>query len=716
MGPDRAAFHIDAAHGQGQQIGDRNTQHNHYYSPVARTTWPLRVGVVPPLADCLQDRCLEKEILAARPDATTMPARVLSGMGGVGKTQLAAAHAERLWQQRSLDVLIWVPARSRSGIVDSYTDAAGQLGIDEGLTGERAAVRLLNWLAATDKRWLVVLDDMADPDDLRDLWPPQNPAGSTVATTRSRDAALTGAGRRLVQVGLFTSEQARDYLAARLADRPALADDIDGLAADLGYLPLALAQAAVYLINQERPCSWYRSALADRSRHLSRLAPRRLPDQHRDTVAAAWSLSIEQADCMEPIGVAQPLLQLASLLDPDGIPAAVLTEPEVLAWLDTETGTPVGADEVHDAIRNLHLLNLATHDPDSPTWSLRVHALVQRATHDQTPPERLDTATRAAADALKSAWPPIETDPELGQVLRANTFRLHHIRPDPLWTDHGAHLVLFAAGRSLGETGQVAEAADYYLHLHTDAQRRLGPGHPDTLAVRANLAYWRGEAGDAAGAATSFEHLLADTLRVLGPDHPHTLRIRANLARWRGEAGDPAGAATVFEHLLADSSRLLGPDDLDTLTARANLAWWRGMAGDRTGVAAALEPVLAEMVRVLGPDHPDTLTTRHNLAYWRGEAGDPAGAATATEHLLADRLRVLGPDHPQTLTTRHNLAEWRGEAGDPADAATAFEHLLADTLRVLGPDHPDTLTTRANLARWRMRSRDPAVVRRGWHG
>ncbi|GAA2352366.1 hypothetical protein Cme02nite_26180 [Catellatospora methionotrophica] len=169
MGADRPDFSVDASSAQGQQIGESNTQHNHYYGTSPHVTWPLRVGVVPPLADCLQDRQAEQEALSEGSGKTTVlvQTRVLSGMGGVGKTQLAAGHAEMLWEQRLLDVLVWVPAGSRVSVVDSYTDAARQLGVDFGQVGEQAAVRLLGWLAATGRRWLVVLDDLADPDDVR---------------------------------------------------------------------------------------------------------------------------------------------------------------------------------------------------------------------------------------------------------------------------------------------------------------------------------------------------------------------------------------------------------------------------------------------------------------------------------------------------------------------------------------------------------------------
>jgi hypothetical protein len=50
--------------------------------------------------------------------------QVLSGLGGVGKTQLAAGLARRVWRERSVDLLVWVPATSRDAIVAGYVEAA----------------------------------------------------------------------------------------------------------------------------------------------------------------------------------------------------------------------------------------------------------------------------------------------------------------------------------------------------------------------------------------------------------------------------------------------------------------------------------------------------------------------------------------------------------------------------------------------------------------
>jgi hypothetical protein len=70
----------------------------------------------------------------------------------------------------------------------------------------------------------------------------------------------------------------------------------------------------------------------------------------------------------------------------------------------------------------------------------------------------------------------------------------------------------------------------------------LGPGHPQTLATRANLARWSGEAGDAAEARDQSAALLPVAERVLGLEHPITLRARNNLAHWTRMAGGGPGS------------------------------------------------------------------------------------------------------------------------------------------------------------------------------
>ncbi|MGP3684518.1 tetratricopeptide repeat protein [Streptomyces sp. IBSNAI002] len=697
-------------------------------SPREPAAWPHQVGVIPPRAQSFQHRA-EAERLRAAVDGggTAVLGQVLTGMGGVGKTQLAADYARTAWAGGSgdnLDVLVWVTASARSAVVASYARAGVELCRADPDDPEQAAQAFLAWLTpkggAEPCRWLIVLDDVADPDDLRDLWPPAGAHGRTLVTTRRRDAALTGENRRRIDVGLFTEKEAAAYLTRSLAahDRQEPEEQLTTLASDLGHLPLALAQAAAYLIDSGEDAAAYRALLADRATTLADTTPDRLPDDQALPLAAAWSLSIDRADTLRPAGLARPMLHLAALLDPNGIPQTVLTSAPALTHLArhrTRTSPepflgepdPASPRDAVQALRALHRLSLIDHTPTTPQQAIRVHQLIQRTTRDTLTPDQHAQLARTAADALTDAWPAIERDSSLAQALRANTAALTRCAADALY-EPDAHMVLQRMGTSLGESGQIAAAINHFRSVAITTRRRLGPEHPITLAARHHLARWQGKAGDAAGAAEALAELLDDLLQILGPDHPITLTTRHNLAYWWGAAGDAAEAADTTAELLDDLLRVHVPDHPDILTTRNSLARWRGEAGDAAGAAEALAGLLDDLLQILGPDHPITLTTRHDLAQSRGDAGDAVEAAEAFAGLLDDWVRVFGPEHPTTLATRHSLAYWRREAGDAAEAAEALAELLDDLLQILGPDHPLTLTTRHNLAHWRGEAGDAA--------
>ncbi|GFE19518.1 hypothetical protein Sgleb_75650 [Streptomyces glebosus] len=523
-------------------------------------SWPHQTGVLPRRADCFRTRADIAEALdAAIGNGTAGRCQVLSGVGGVGKTQVAAHCARCAWQAGEVDLLVWVPASSREAVIATYAQAAGET-LGGPLSGpERAASAFLAWLhprpssgGSNGCRWLVVLDDVADPSHLRGLWPPSSPSGRTLVTTRRRDAALTGPERSLVEVGLFTPAEAAAYLSDALAvhGRHEAPEQLAALAMDLGCLPLALSQAAAYLIDADLDCATYRTRLADQNTTLNTLLPHpsELPDDQAVTVTAAWSLSLDQANRTRPHNLARPMLQLAAMLDANGIPATVLTSPPALVYLtEQNAATPpysntceppqTTAEEATSALRTLHRLNLIDHTPKSPHRAIRVHQLIQRAVRDSLPADHTESCAQAAADSLMAVWPEVDRDTALAQVLRANAETLRSLTGDALWRP-GPHPLFLRTGQSLGETGQVTAAREYLRRLVETSHSRLGPDHPHTLNTRRNLAWWQGEAGDPTGAVTT-------------PPRSGWGRRAVGRARLVDAAGTPAGAA-------ADEPRRVG--------------------------------------------------------------------------------------------------------------------------------------------------------------
>ncbi|CAN3978424.1 NB-ARC domain-containing protein [Kitasatospora purpeofusca] len=357
-----------------------------YPPPPPEPVWrSVRVGAVPPLASAFQPRKeLRGRIDRARERNTTVVlTQVLSGGGGVGKSQLAAVYAHRAHAE-GVDVLVWVNAAETSQIITAYAEAARAVG--EGAVGgqdaETDARVFLKWLAVTDRSWLVVLDDLTDLEGAGPWWPrpPAGTNGRVLATTRRRDALVTGGGRARVDIGTYAPDEAVGYLEERLGEADAghlLDDRAEDLVEALGLLPLALAHAAAYMINEEVDCTTYLGLFTDRASRMAALLP---PDADTDgygrQVTASLLLALDAAERREPVGLATPAVRLAAHLDPAGHPDTLWTTEAVTEYLTahrtppppgTPEPAPVIAGQARAALRLLHHYALLTHDPATTT-------------------------------------------------------------------------------------------------------------------------------------------------------------------------------------------------------------------------------------------------------------------------------------------------------------------------------------------------------------
>src|SRR5437660_11076013 len=99
---------------------------------VAAVSWPIQSGPLPPLAASYVPRpetgfgaaggaLPEQQVPFVR--AEEAGSYVLTGSGGTGKSQLAAAYAHTLWRSRDIELLVWITASSRAAILTGYARA-----------------------------------------------------------------------------------------------------------------------------------------------------------------------------------------------------------------------------------------------------------------------------------------------------------------------------------------------------------------------------------------------------------------------------------------------------------------------------------------------------------------------------------------------------------------------------------------------------------------
>jgi tetratricopeptide (TPR) repeat protein len=753
-------------------------------APARLVEWPLRSGPVPPLADCHSTRPEtglgrigkldpgDTLILVPAPGVATLgtddsagggPAHLagsggsaylapsgssaypsaaggsavlaasgssayLAASGGTGKTQLAAALAHQLWDSRAVDLLTWVKASSRNAIMTGYALTLAELGAaDPGDDLPTAAQRFLAWLSRTERRWLVVLDDLADPADLEGLWP-AGTDGRVVVTAR-RDGALAAPNRRVAPVPGFSTREALAYLSARLATDPGQRTEALDLAHDLDCLPLGLAHATAALLCTGASCRDYRGWYHDRKRRMSAASvppggldttglggpdPSGLDPSGPDSSGPAsagpgldyaalghagvtWSLAMDLADQIPPADFARPALVLAALLDPAGIPGVVFTSPAACGYLTGHPAMPAEPAEARDAVHSLARAGLVTINPASTTRTVQVHPAIQAMTRGIVPASELGVAVRCAADALMQSWPADPVPPRLAQALRDCTISLRECSGDLLWTPE-THPVLAQAGRSL-DSGEISgPGLAYWQEMLETSTQVLGADHIQTFRCRDGLASSYEAAGRLGEAIGVHQQTLAERQRDLGTDHPDTLMSCGHLARAYAAAGRHAEALPMYERVVADREWVLGARHPDTLAARGDLAGGYLAAGRPEQALPVYQQTLADLERGLGPAHPDTLSARAGLAQAYQTVGQLKQAVPMYERTLADREKAQGPDHPDSIGARADLAYAYRTAGRMKQALPQYERVVADRERVLGSYHPDTMTARGNLA------------------
>ena len=326
------SYGLTPAHGPTQPAGSAGSQPR-------GVAWPVRAGLVPPLADGFIARPetvpgLEAAVVPGAAVALVPSwsrASAAGWAGPSGKTQLAVGLAESVWHSRTVDLLAWVNAASRASILSGYAQAAAGLGLDHERDAEAVAARFLAWLDGAIRPWLVVLDDLRDAADLEGLWP-AGPTGRVLITAADAAAVPGERGALVCAVPAFSIREALNYLSGRLTTDPDQRNGAIDLASALSCEPTALAQASAVIISSGIRCCEYRDYFIQ---HQAQPATGGGPPS---AAGLTWTVSASHAEQLAPGVRTWRLLVLTALVDGHGIPGTVLTAPAACQYLAEGTG------------------------------------------------------------------------------------------------------------------------------------------------------------------------------------------------------------------------------------------------------------------------------------------------------------------------------------------------------------------------------------------
>jgi len=681
------------------------------------------------------------------------PPQPLYGLGGVGKTEIAAEYAHRF--RDNYDLVWWIRAEQADTILTALIALGQRLAFPDFRADERdySASLVISALNRGEpyENWLLIFDNAANAEVVG-KYIPRGP-GHVIIT--SRDSRWRKAlGTDGIEVAEFEPSETIEFLRKRV---PALAvvetepDADDRLrraaregnaerqqhAAELGQqlanLPLAAEHAAAYLVETGRPVADYLD-LFEQNAHLLLANDVDIPYPH--PVATTWRVS---RGTISP--EADALFQLLAFFAPEPVSAELLLQPGRVQYLPKSlTKVLSDASEFRRAARELARFSLVK--IDGVRNVVQVHRVVQAVTQGRLAREDPVSAKeyRQAAHALLAASDPVNPDRDDSEQQYERS-RQHLIPSGAL--ESANQLVrglIINQVRRLDRRGGHNEALSLGEPALRSWRKQFGPDDRQTLALGVELgsamrhsgrweealqlnadtlARLRGQFGEDDQTSLScarsygvdltmlgrYSEALSNDLgllplyeRVFRPEHPDTLQLRNNIAVSMRCLGRFDEALDVDKRTLAERERILGYSDTGTLISK----WAVGRNLRRLGrweEALDLVRDVCDNLEDKGePWNLFRLLAAADLGVSLRRVGFYHDAARQGEATFDRHLAVLGEHHRQTLLVATNLINDRRLIDNLSGAQELGEQAVLGWDKVVGPDHPNAVGARANLA------------------
>jgi len=643
---------------------------------------------------------LHRELQDRDAIALTQP-QAITGLGGIGKTQMALEYAYRYGA--AYTAVLWVRATSFSELASSFVELAGVLNLPERHQQDQNLIvdAVQRWLHRhTD--WLLIFDNMDDLSVAQEFLPKAG-IGHLLFTTR---AQALGNIAQSVEVQPMKPEIGALLLLHRAELLPlhaplkqakkeddAIAREISG---ELNGLPLALDQAGAYICATR--CSLRDYLMLYETCRQNVLRERGSFNQdYPASVATTWSLSFEKVNAAQP--AAAEMLSFCAFLAPDAIPETIITGSA--SYLGNVLAPMVADPAQFDLLcKEILKYSLIQREPDTGTLSM--HRLVQAILRDGMPVQAQEQWMQCAIQAVALAYP--DENPDL---LFANwpMLEMERLLPHALicaiwierasFTTPAAALLLSHAGYYLGHHARYGEAELLYQRALVICEQQLGDKHLTTAKSLDNLAGVYENQGRYGEAEPLCQRALEICEQQLGDEHPQTASCLNNLAGLYQALGRYGGAEFLYQRALTICERHLGKEHPQTVGSLSNLAILYCVQGRYKEAEPLLRRVLAAWEQY---EHPNTATSLNNLAGVYENQGHYKDAEPLYQRALEICEQQLGNEHPNTASCLNNLAELYRAQGHYKKAEPLYQRALTISEKQLEEEHPDMAGHLNNLA------------------
>jgi hypothetical protein len=619
----------------------------------------------------------------------------IQGQFGVGKTQLAIEYAHQ--HAEEYDLVWWFPCDDAEATQAAMADLAARVGAADVAHGPDGS----NYAEVFDvlrrrqlfDRWLLIFDNVGEPEDIKDLIQPLS--GDVLVTTRS---SRWEASAELIEFDVFDRAESIEFLRRRMRKFTTVA--AHRLAEGVGDLPLLLEHA----VESRVPVNAYLARLDSGPLRLLNEQP---ADYHAP-IASVCRSAVDQLRADAP--GAFDLLRCLAFFGTDPVPRESLERGSHLA--DVSIHAMLQPIRLAGAIRKLRRAGLLRMRPGSR--SLAVHRVTRCVVRDLTVSSDGAEAERVRHDVhllLAAADPLTPDDPftwRSYEELRGHSAASDIVAcPQELVRKFVVNMVRYL--NAAADPSAATTMADSALARWDAGGVKESPGVAD---CRVAMRIAKADALFARGLRLEAFHLRQEALAAMRSDPG---RWGAEIVDLEGKSGARFRIGGNFAEALAadqDSVRAhaaeFGDDDPRTFNAVNSLIADLALSGSGAEATAAAHSVYRNcMAFYSDARHPAVLAARDVLGRCRWLSGKYSEAAGILDEVhsgygeLAD-TRILDENHPWRLVHEIDYAIARRDKGlmrpELQVLADDVQEVRRRCWRTLGADHPQTLAATVVLA------------------
>ncbi|WP_414623342.1 tetratricopeptide repeat protein [Calothrix sp. CCY 0018] len=587
----------------------------------------------------------------------------VSGMGGVGKTELATQYARR-YEDDYPGGICWLNVRDTNLAAEIIQFVQLKMGLkipqkdiqENPLTlEEQVAWCWQNW-QPPEGLVLVILDDVTNLEGFADLLPSFE-RFRVLVTTRLRDIDTN---IEEISLDVLSPEEALELFKKLIGERKVNKEfySAQELCKWLGYLPLGIELVGRYI--KKKPPHFTLKKMLEQLQEQRLHQDAMNPQQKGLRTAQLGVLDAFELSWKELNPTTREFAALLSLF------AANIFEWE---WVESMSKS-LNWDEsdVGVAIEEVYQRNLVQSLEYEDASYYQIHPLIR---------EFLQTKLKASAQINEFKQVFTSTFIQIAQTIletttlediKSVTNAIPHLTEvaenhlDAL-SDENLIWVFIGLARFYEGQGLYALAEPWKLQCLSTVRERLGENHPHVAASLNNLAALYHSQGRYEAAEPLYIQALELSKQLQGVNHPDVAASLNNLALLYKSQGRYEAAEPLYIQALELSKQLQGVNHPDVAMSLNNLA----LLYDSQGRYEAAEPLYIQALelskQLLGENHPHVAMSLNNLA----ELYYSQGRYEAAEPLYIQALeileRVLDANHPHLVKCRGNLEDLRVKQG-----------------------------------------------------